>query len=260
MGRKNNREDRKAAVASHLLEMSTKCRRETEYTLRTAKQYSSGLSRTKTFSTPRYSDTEIIVDATDTVSAISDTGSTRMVLDFASFHNPGGGYLNGSLAQEEALCSASNLYLVLEQFQNSFYQPHKRQHNQGLYTSDCLYLPSICFYKNDILYLADTLVIAAPNAKAAYNNNVSDYEIEEAMQQRIDTILNVALDNEVDDLILGAFGCGVFGNSAYDVAEMFRDGLEERRGQFRKVVFAVPDGDNLAVFREVFELAKINYS
>ena len=54
-------------------------------------------------------------------------------------------------------------------------------------------------------------------------------------------MLDVAEDNHVDTLILGAFGCGVFGQDAAVVACGFKRWLEQRDYRFKDVCFAVPD-------------------
>ena len=53
----------------------------------------------------------------------------------------------------------------------------------------------------------------------------------------------IAKNNEVDTLILGAYGCGVFGQDPYEVASIFKEYLDECKC-FKTVVFAVPNGKN----------------
>ena len=67
-----------------------------------------------------------------------------------------------------------------------------------------------------------------------------------------------ALHN-VENLVLGAWGCGVFQNSPHDIARYFATFLTENgkyAGRFRKIAFAVYDRssnqENFNAFREVF--------
>ena len=57
---------------------------------------------------------KVYIDTLDSVSSIFShhTGKTA-VLNFASYKNPGGKFIEGSSAQEECLCHASYLYNVL---------------------------------------------------------------------------------------------------------------------------------------------------
>ncbi len=64
------------------------------------------------------------------------------------------------------------------------------------------------------------------------------------MIDRIEKVLALAVVNGHDVLVLGAWGCGVFGNDPAQVARGFARHLtgEGRfRSAFRKVVFAVLD-------------------
>ena len=60
-------------------------------------------------------------------------------LNFASAKNPGGGMLNGSLAQEESICLCSCLYSSLEQFHQEFYEVSRKNPRDGLYHSMLIY-------------------------------------------------------------------------------------------------------------------------
>lgn len=188
---------------------------------------------------------------------------TPCILNFASYHNPGGMFLKGSSAQEESLCHESTLYNVLssEQIVEEYYKPHKDTTNDHLYQSDSLITPNIVFWRecsgNLVIEYADVLTCAAPNAHAAKKyKGVSDDRITNALIERIYTVLYHAMINANDVLILGAYGCGVFGNDPFDVAYIFRTLLNTVFSvYFSAVIFAIPkDGKsevNYRVFKDV---------
>ena len=49
------------------------------------------------------------------------------------------------------------------------------------------------------------------------------------MQERIRKVVHLATQNNVETLILGAWGCGVFKNKEKDIASMFNQVLEKER-------------------------------
>ena len=59
---------------------------------------------------------------------------------------------------------------------------------------------------------------------------------------------NIANENQIDTLILGAYGCGVFGQNPKKVASLF---LECAPGKVKTIIFAVPQGKNYESFVEV---------
>ena len=55
----------------------------------------------------------------------------------------------------------------------------------------------------------------------------------------------IAANFYFNTLILGAFGCGVFGQDASDVATIFKNWLTGKyKNVFRHVIFAVPDSEH----------------
>lgn len=66
-------------------------------------------------------------------------GDDVAVLNFASARNPGGGYLNGAQAQEEALCRGSALYACLRRVPE-FYAAH-RADPSPFYSDRVIYVP-----------------------------------------------------------------------------------------------------------------------
>jgi uncharacterized protein (TIGR02452 family) len=62
------------------------------------------------------------------------------------------------------------------------------------------------------------------------------------LQQRIHRVLAIAQAFGYSTLVLGAWGCGAFGNDPHRTAVDFREALEnDFRGAFSDVVFAITD-------------------
>lgn len=210
----------------------------------------------------RYHDTIIRLESLDSVSAVfkyAEQNSKTAVLNFASYKQPGGMFLQGSKAQEECLCHESTLYNVLTRFEDNYYAPNRKQLNRALYQNVALYSPDIYFERNDDSVKCDVITCAAPNFSVASRYcNVSREENTAVLKSRIKFILYLAATEQVDTLILGAFGSGVFGQDAKEVAEITMKLLKHYNGVFKKVVFAVIDekSANYQAFNDVIGTAK----
>lgn len=239
-----NKEGRKEIAMDHTKEMAKKFGKEITYSVSNTKLYDTDFS----FIPDRSMNTEIKVVSMDSVNAICkyQNGKTA-VLNFASYKNPGGMFLNGSKAQEECLCHESFLYNVLET-QKNYYTWNNLHKNRALYLNRALYSPHILF-RNAVP--CDVITCACPNKSAAQKyQNVSNEENLKVLNSRIKFVLDIAEANNVETLILGAFGAGVFGQDATEVAEVFKKHL--RNYGFKKVVFAITAGPNLTKFQKVF--------
>ncbi|MCX4831615.1 TIGR02452 family protein [Streptomyces sp. NBC_00006] len=183
------------------------------------------------------------------------------VLNFASARNPGGGYLNGAQAQEEALCRCSALYTCLIEVPQ-FYA-HHREHRDAFYSDRVIHAPAVPVFRDDQGRLLDApfeagfLTSPAPNAGViAQRTPERVHEIPAALAARAERVLEVAGAEGYRRLVLGAWGCGVFRNDPGQVAEAFRAPLEGRfADRFEQVVFAVLDRTKGAATRSAFERA-----
>lgn len=203
---------------------------------------------------------EIMLEALDSVSAILKEAQSckkpLAVLNFSSYKNPGGGFIGGSKAQEECLCQESFLYNVLSQMMEKFYDWNNRNTNRTLYRNRGMYTPGVVFMRDGKQAVCDVITCAAPNFSAAHRNqNVSREENSKALRDRIRFVLDIARENRVSTLILGAYGCGVFGQDAGEVAGIFKEYLENDYKCFERVIFAIPEGKdgNYQAFAEVFK-------
>ncbi|KIZ16735.1 TIGR02452 family protein [Streptomyces natalensis] len=191
-------------------------------------------------------------------------GGPLAVLNFASARNPGGGYLNGAQAQEEALCRGSALYTCVREAPE-FYAAHRAEPSP-FYSDRVILSPGVPVFRDDrgalleVPYEAGFLTAAAPNAGVIARQRPAETAlVAEALTARAERVLEVAAAGGHRQLVLGAWGCGVFRNEPADVAGAFAAhllGAGRFAGRFDRIVFAVldrrDDSPTRAAFREVF--------
>jgi uncharacterized protein (TIGR02452 family) len=185
------------------------------------------------------------------------------VLNFASARNPGGGYLRGAQAQEEALCRGSALYTCLLRAPG-YYAAH-RADRSPFYTDRVIHSPAVPVYRDDrgrLLeepYAVGFLTSPAPNAGVITRQNPADAaRIPAVLASRASRVLEVAAAEGYRRLVLGAWGCGVFRNDPAEVARSFRTHLTDGgrfAGRFERVVFGVLDRHDDSPTRLAFAAA-----
>jgi len=196
-----------------------------------------------------------VLDAAESLARCA--GAKVGVLNFASARNPGGGFTTGAEAQEESIARSSALYPCLMKHFHDFFVPH-RNARSGAYTHALIYSSGVPVIRDstgallDNPYLADFVTAAAPNRGTMIGKDPAG-DAERALHERAHRVLSAFAHGGVSDLVLGAWGCGVFKNDPRTVASIFADHLGHNfRGCFRSVVFAVPDDANASVFEVVF--------
>jgi len=190
------------------------------------------------------------------------------VLNFASAKHPGGGVTKGTGgAQEESICRISTLYPCLntEFLNENYYSYHIEKRTEN--TDRIIYVPNVTVFKLDgenielikdykDWYNIDVICCAAHNQKAY---KVEFEKLKTINYNKIKAIIQCAVENNVDNLILGAFGCGVFANPPELVSKTFKKILidEEYYKYFENIHFSIFSNSsksrNLNEFSNVFE-------
>ncbi|GGW93352.1 TIGR02452 family protein [Streptomyces malachitofuscus] len=183
------------------------------------------------------------------------------VLNFASARNPGGGYLNGAQAQEEALCRSSALHTCL--LRAPGYYDHHRTHRDPFYSDRVIHSPAVPVFRDDRGRLLDEpftagfLTSPAPNAGVILRSAPERApEVPGVLRVRAERVLETAAAHGYRRLVLGAWGCGVFRNDPAHVAAAFRALMEPGgrfAGAFAHVVFGILDRTRDRAVRAAFE-------
>lgn len=205
------------------------------------------------FEPAEYPETSIQVSNETTLGAsrrLVESGLNPLALNFANGIQPGGGFLNGARAQEESLCRSSALYSTL--VNDPMYAAHRLRPRPDS-TSWAIYSPAVPVFRADEgtslekPWLLSFLTCAAP-----YAPSVGQPESGDLLQQRIHRVLAIAQAYGHTDLVLGAWGCGAFGNDTRRTAVDFRQALEnDFRGAFASVVFAINSLSPMEIRNEI---------
>ncbi|KAF5583624.1 mitochondrial chaperone BCS1 [Fusarium pseudocircinatum] len=201
-----------------------------------------------------------------------------IVVNFANRHSPGGGWLNGAMAQEEALCYRSTLALSL----NKKHYPLERD--------EALYSPYALIMRDDLssgheisslpardLPVVSALTVAAlrgppvrlftneprkdrmrrPSSEVFEKSVFANDRDRDTTKAKMRLCLRMAAKHNHDMLVLGALGCGVYGNPPEDVAHCWLETLREHEfsgNWWREVWFAVFDPKNEGNFEMFYEV------
>ncbi len=203
----------------------------------------------------------IVVKNSDTYAA-GRGYEKALVMNFANAHNPGGGFRLGATAQEEALCRCSTLYgSITSQAASEMYK-YNNTHISSVESDYMLVSPEVLVFRDEQLNLLEqpfrTAVVTAPAPnRFGAAMLASSAKIRETFLRRIRIVLKAAAERGYRNLVLGAWGCGAFGNKPKDVAEYFRMAIvDEQLGMhFDEICFAIygsENGKNITAFRQVF--------
>ena len=176
-----------------------------------------------------------------------------LVLNLANAVNPGGGVRRGAKAQEEDLCRCSSLLLSLESRKARKYYDYNKSLHTKMGSDALMITPQVEIFRDENGELLDEPVVvsvvtcAAPMVSYG-KEGMSDAEYEQMMYDRITGLLKCVAYLGYKNLVLGAWGCGAFGNDAAVISDLFYKALKELdyngRGQkdlFNRIDFAVLD-------------------
>lgn len=226
-----------------------------------------GLDSDISLSNKENKNTEIYLMNIETLKAgkiLKNKYSNVAILNFASGKNAGGGFLKGTMAQEESITYSSSLYLSLKKFQ--YIYDENRKNKTAFYSDNMFYSPNIVVFRDENYklinpYKLNVISSASPNKRAILENEKNKInEIYPTLKRRIYKILQITQENNQDALVLGAYGCGVFFNDPEMVAEIFYEYLNnDFKNVFKEIIFAIydkNDSENIKIFKKYFNFVE----
>ncbi|KXH62028.1 hypothetical protein CNYM01_02321 [Colletotrichum nymphaeae SA-01] len=199
---------------------------------------------------------------------ISNKETRVAVLNMASPLTPGGGFVNGAGSQEESLCMRTTL---LPSLKDEYYR---------LPELGAIYTPDVLVFRDedadDVLEKRDRWFVDCISAAMLRNPEIerdedtgfSHYVQEKDRQlilEKMKIVLRICQLKGIKTIVLGAWGCGAYGNPVAEVAKAWKkallprnDGKGKKKGNketwsgIEEVVFAIKDTGMADAFQEAF--------
>lgn len=231
----------------------------------------------KTEATERFAATKIKVvndDCLNVAHKLISEGKKPCVLNMANRQMPGGGVRSGSGAQEESICRRSDYYRSIFTFHEIGTEFGLKVNTEHSYPMDRtyggIYTPDVTVFRSDertgyaLLdqpYKVSLVAVAAINNPSLEEGRMNAV-LEEATKNKMRTILRLAYNNGHKTLVLGALGCGAFNNPPEQIADLFKQVLneDEFKNIFEEIIFAIltrnmytEDKGNYSIFKKAFE-------
>ncbi|KAL8718845.1 MAG: hypothetical protein Q9225_004071 [Loekoesia sp. 1 TL-2023] len=204
------------------------------------------------------------------------------LLNMASPLRPGGGFLTGASSQEEFLCMRTTLLPSLrEEFYrlpevSAVYTPDvlvfRDENGNDIPKSDRFFVDVISAAMlrfPDIVNAEQDHVTKGSSSGGGIKHAVYANDKDRAMAlAKMRVVLDICAEKQVDRVVLGAWGCGAFGNPVHEVAQLWRKALYPSRrkvkesremggdskvSNLKEVVFAITDRKMADAFRDCFE-------
>ena len=192
------------------------------------------------------------IDAALELAAKSSSPKNVCILNMANPSSAGGGWMHGALAQEEALCYRTSLSKSLK------YNYYPLPEEGGIYSPRVLViresmkdghgLMDMTEPKNlPVISVISVAAVCQPRTKTDHRGGRQRYASgadARLMEEKMRVILRTAASNGHRQIVLGAFGCGAFGNPKEEVAGMWKSVLSEPEfagGWWQDIQFAVMD-------------------
>lgn len=171
-------------------------------------------------------------DRSDTISTVlhlTRQGYNVCALNFADALIPGGLVKTGEVTQEDDLCRCSNLYesLIKPDCIKDYYE-YNNSLNTSKYSDRVIYSKGVTVLRESLNYsLLDKPVkcdIVTCPAPIVFQNQLEYYNL---VVNRLRGIIRVVASNDINAIVLGAWGCGAFGGDARIVGRAFAEVLRD---------------------------------